>query len=170
MMKNNLKQNRGSWYFLISIMLVYLLFLFLNIELFVSSINFFFNILIKIFPILILVFILMVITNYFITQKFISKHIEKDKGIKKWVFAVFGGILSTGPVYMWYPLLSDLKEKGLTYGFISCFLYNRAIKLSLLPLAILYFGWKFVLVLTFVMIFVSLIQGVLINKLMNVKK
>ena len=170
MVKNKLKQNKGARYFLVSIIVIYILLLFLNTELFVSSIGFFFSILIKIFPVLILVFILMVITNYFITQKFISKHIERDKGIKKWVFAVFGGILSTGPVYMWYPLLSDLKEKGLTYGFISCFLYNRAIKLSLLPLAILYFGWKFVLVLTLVMIFVSLIQGVLINKLMKVKK
>ena len=112
----------------------------------------------------------MAITNYFITPKFISKHIEKDKGIKKWVFAVIGGILSTGPIYMWYPLLADLKERGLSHGLIACFLYNRAIKIPFLPLLIFYFNWKFVIVLTIAMIFASLVQGMLINKFMEVKQ
>ena len=75
--------------------------------------------------------------------------------------------MSSGPIYMWYPLLSDLKKKGLNSGFIACFLYNRSIKIAILPMAILYFGWKYVLVLSVVMILMSVAQALLINKLID---
>jgi len=167
--KNKFKQISGSWYFLIGISIVYLILFFIRQDLFSSSINFFYNIILKIIPVFILVFILMTITNYFITPKFVIKHL-KGKGIKKWFFVIIGGILSTGPIYMWYPFLADLKKKGLNYGLIACFLYNRAIKIPLLPLAIIYLTWQYIFVLSFVMIFVSIIQGIIINKLMEVKK
>ena len=168
-LKNKLNQISGSWYFFLIMILVYFFFFIFRKDLFFSSSSFFYNILLKIIPIFIFVFILMAITNYFITPKFIMKHF-KEKGIKKWFFVIIGGILSTGPIYMWYPLLSDLKDKGLSYGFLACFLYNRAIKIPLLPIAVFYFGWKYILVLSFVMIFISIIQGMIINKLMEVKK
>ncbi|MCD6229855.1 MAG: hypothetical protein J7K00_03570 [Candidatus Diapherotrites archaeon] len=166
--KNKFKQISGAGYFLIGILIVYLILFFIRQDLFFSSINFFYNIILKIIPVFILVFILMTITNYFITPKFVIKHL-KEKGIKKWVFVIIGGVLSTGPIYMWYPFLADLKNKGLNYGLIACFLYNRAIKISLLPLAIIYFTWQYILVLSFVMIFISIIQGIIINKLMDNK-
>jgi len=62
----------------------------------------------------------MSLTNYFITPERIIRYIE-GKGIKKWFFAVIGGVLSSGPIYMWYPLLADLKEKGISNGLIACF-------------------------------------------------
>jgi len=167
--KNKFKQISGAGYFLIGILIVYLILFFISHDLFSLSINFFYNIILKIIPVFILIFILMAIINYLITPKFVMKHL-KEKGIKKWVFVIIGGILSTGPIYMWYPLLADLKDKGLNYGLIACFLYNRAIKIPLLPLAIIYFTWQYILVLFFVMIFISIIQGIIINKLMEVKK
>ena len=164
--KNKLKQTPKSWYFLTAIALIHILLLIINQNIFFSSLNFFYNILLKIIPVFVLVFILMALTNYFITPKFVMKHL-KEKGIKKWFFVIIGGILSTGPIYMWYPLLAHLKNKGLSYGLIACFLYNRAIKIPLLPMAIFYFGLKYVLVLSFVMIFISIIQGIILNKLIN---
>ena len=71
---------------------------------------------------------------------------------------------------MWYPLLADLRNKGLSYGLIACFLYNRAIKIPLIPLAIIYFSWQYIVILLVVMIFASIIQGILLNKLMEAKK
>ncbi len=68
---------------------------------------------------------------------------------------------------MWYPLLADLKNKGLSYGFIACFLYNRAIKIPLIPLAIAYFSWQYILILSFTMIIMSVVQGILIDKLIK---
>ena len=163
------KNISGTAYFLISIVLIYFLLLLFKTDLFFSGINFFYNIFLKIIPIFILVFILMTLTNYFITPKFIIKHLEK-KAIKKWFYVIVGGILSTGPIYMWYPLLADLKNKGLNYGLISCFLYNRAIKIPLLPLIIFYFSLKYVIILSVVMIFMSVVQGAIIDKLLKTKK
>ncbi len=166
--KNKLKQISGSWYFLIIILLIYFgLFIFRQ-DLFSSGINFFYKILLKIIPVFILVFVLMSLTNYFVTPKFVAKHLA-EKGIRKWFYVIVGGILSTGPIYMWYPLLAELQKKGLSYGLIACFLYNRAIKIPLLPLMMFYFNWNYVLVLFLVMVCVSIFQGVLINKLMEAK-
>lgn len=167
--KKRLKKISGSWYFFLLIVFVYLgLFIFRQ-HLFFSSIRFCYTILIKIIPVFILVFLLMSLTNYYISPKFLMKHLGA-RGMKKWFFIILGGIISTGPVYMWYPLLADLKKKGLRYGLIACFLYNRAIKIPLLPIAIIYFGWLYVCILSFVMIGVSVIQGLVINTLMEEAK
>jgi uncharacterized membrane protein YraQ (UPF0718 family) len=64
--------------------------------------------------------------------------------------------------------MAELKEKGaLDSGMIACFLYNRAIKLPLLPMFIVYFGWPITIILFFVTIGVSLLQGFIINKLIK---
>ena len=166
--KDKLKQLPGSWYFLGTIVITYFLLSIFNQGIYLDSLDFFNQIIWKVIPIFILVFVLMSLSNYFITPKFVIKHL-KEKGIRKWFYVILGGILSSGPIYMWYPLLADLRKKGLSYGLIACFLYNRAIKIPLLPLAIIYFSWQYILVLTLVMISVSIMQGVLLNKLMEVK-
>ncbi len=158
----------NSWYFLISVLFAYVILFFFSGSLFYSSLSFFKNILVKIIPIFFFVFSLMILTNYFITPKFVLKH-TREKGVKKWFFIIIGGILSTGPIYMWYPLLADLKQKGLSDGLIACFLYNRAIKLPLVPLIVLYFGWSYVFILLFVMVLVSIFQGIFVDKLISLK-
>jgi uncharacterized membrane protein YraQ (UPF0718 family) len=110
----------------------------------------------------------MFLTNLLIKKETIIKYLKKGK-IKKWIFVIIGGILSSGPIYMWYPLLADLKEKGLDSGLIACFLYNRAIKIPILPVFLLYFPLKFVLILSMLMIIMSVFQGIIINKFMEVK-
>ena len=165
-LKNKLKRISGSVYFLLIIVIIYGLFFVLNSDIFSGAFEFFSKIIIEIIPIFIFVFVLMTLTNYFITPKVIVKHL-KGKGIKKWFFVIVGGILSTGPIYMWYPLLADLKKKGLDSGFIACFLYNRSIKIAILPIAILYFGWKYVLILSVVMIFASVVQGLMLRRIIE---
>ena len=158
-----IKKISGKWYFLIFIILIYLFLLFFKLSSFISASLFFLNILEKIIPVLIAVFVLMSLINYFFTPKIISKYFMK-KGIKKWFFVIIGGILSTGAIYVWYPLLAELKDKGLSYGLIACFLYNRAIKIPMLPLIVFYFSLKYVLILCFILILVSVVQGLMINK------
>jgi len=164
--KAKLQQILKAWLFLIIVVVVYILLFFIRQDLFFSSVNYFFNIFLKIIPVFVLIFVLMAISNYFVTPNFIKKYLGK-KGAKKWFFVITGGILSSGPIYMWYPFLADLKNKGLSYGLIACFLYNRAIKIPLWSIAIFYFGVKYVIVLTFVMIFMSIVQGILLNKFMK---
>ena len=160
------KKISGAWFFFVFIVTLYLLLFFVNPNLCISSLVFFRQILIKIIPIFLLVWFLMVIANYFITPKFVFKYFDK-KSANKWFFAIIGGILSEGPIYIWYPLLADLKKKGLDYGFIACFLYNRAIKLPILPAAIYYFGWKYILILAIIMIMASIGQGIIINRIIK---
>lgn len=167
--KEKIKKIPGPWLFLVLIMLVYFLFSLFNKEIYLDSLNLFGEIILKIIPIFILVFVLMSIFNYFITPGIVKRHL-KERGVKKWFFVILGGILSSGPIYMWYPLLADLRNKGLNYGLIACFLYNRAIKLPLIPLAIVYFSWQYILILLIVMIFASVIQGILLNKLIDFKR
>jgi uncharacterized membrane protein YraQ (UPF0718 family) len=64
---------------------------------------------------------------------------------------------------MWYPLLSDLKEKGMKDSLIAAFLYNRAIKIPLLPMMIYYFGWPFALILSIYQVLFSVVNGILVQ-------
>ena len=160
------EENKGRFYFLFLVLLAYFILLLFNKNLFFKSLINLKSLFFKLIPVFLLVFILMFLSNLFLNQKIIANHL-KDKGIKKWIFAIVAGILSSGPIYMWYPLLADLRKKGVSYGLIACFLYNRAIKIPLLPVLVYYFGLKYVIILTFVMVLASIIQGVMIDILMN---
>jgi uncharacterized membrane protein YraQ (UPF0718 family) len=159
------EKSRAGIYFLIIMIIIYIAIYLLDPKTISTSLNFFLQILKRIIPIFALVFLLMTLVNYYVTPQVISKYLSKSAGIKKWIIAVIGGIISTGPIYMWYPMLRELNKKGVGYGFISTFLYNRAIKPAILPLMIIYFGIKFTIVLTGVMIIMSIIQGVIFEKM-----
>lgn len=163
---NKKQQSKTPWYILLVLILFYALLFILKPETFTASFTFFSDLIIKVIPIFILVFILMALTNYYITPEFIIKHLN-DRGIKKWLYMIIGGMLSSGPIYMWFPLLEELKDKGMNYGLMSCFLYNRSIKLPVLPLAIIYFNWQYIIILTIVMVIISVVQGKVINKIMS---
>lgn len=107
----------------------------------------------------------MVALEYFVSPENVRKYLGKSAGLKRWLIAVAGGIISTGPIYMWYPMLRQLRKKGVKYGFIATFLYNRAVKPPLIPMIILYFGLKYTVVLTIVMIIISIVQGIIFEKI-----
>jgi len=120
--------------------------------------------LIKISPILLLVVLLTALLNYFINPKELSKHLSKESGLKAWVVALSAGVLSHGPMYAWYPLIEDLKKKGLRDSLIGMFFYARAVKLPLLPIMIEYFGVKYSIILNLYIILGSILQGLIIEK------
>ena len=124
----------------------------------------------KIVPVLVFVFALTFLSNLFLDPKKINKLVGEGAGIKGWIMSIAGGILSTGPIYMWYPLLGDLKKKGMRDGFIAAFLYNRAVKIPMLPMMIYYFGLSFTAILTGYMILFSVINGIFVEKLLGIKK
>lgn len=114
----------------------------------------------RIAPILLLVFAVMFLTNLFFESNQVVKFLGKGSGLRGWLVAIAGGIASSGPIYMWYPLLSDLKEKGMKDSLMAAFLYNRAIKIPLLPMMVYYFGWPFTLVLSIYMVLFSIVNGI----------
>lgn len=116
-----------------------------------------------IIPTLIFVILFMIAAFYLASPKTIKKYVGKGSGIKGWFLAVSTGILSHGPIYIWFPMLKDLRAHGMRNGLMATFLYNRAIKLPFLPVMIYYFGWVFVSVLMFYMVVASIVQGTIFD-------
>lgn len=170
MINKLLEKISGKWIFLALVVIAYLLLAIFYYDGFVRVYLRFFNILWQIFPVFIVVFVLMFFSNLFLDTKKIIKYTGESAGLKGWIISVVTGVLSSGPIYMWYPLLSDLKDKGMKDAFITTFLYNRAVKIPLLPMMIYYFGLAFTLVLTFYMILFSIINGLIVHKFLNLKK
>ena len=106
----------------------------------------------------------MALLHTFIDSKSISKHIGEQSGVRGWVIALVGGILSHGPAYVWYPMISDLRNHGARDGLIVAFFYTRSIKLPWLPLMVSYFGLAFTVVLTVLVILSAWIQGLIVDK------
>lgn len=74
-----------------------------------------------------------------------------------------------GPIYAWYPLLKELREKGAGLFPIAVFLYCRAVKPFLLPIMISYFGWQYVIILTVLTVLGSIAIGYFLSILIEVK-
>jgi uncharacterized membrane protein YraQ (UPF0718 family) len=114
-----------------------------------------------------LVFVLMILLNLFLKPAQIAKLLGKGAGFKGVLLSAAAGIISMGPIYAWYPLLRDLKEKGAGDSPIAVFLYNRAVKPFLLPVMIAYFGWMYVAILTVLTVFGSFALGYSVGALMK---
>lgn len=106
-----------------------------------------------------LIFVLMLLINLFLNPAKVAKFLGKGSGIKGIALSVAAGIISTGPIYAWYPLLKDLKEKGAGDSSIAIFLCNRAVKPFLLPIMVTYFGWIYVVILTVLTVLASVVIG-----------
>jgi len=161
--KTKKKSNTSSWYFLGAVVFIYFVVYMISPAHAFLALEFLYKLALKLIPIFAFVFIFMVIVDLVLTPARIVKYIGEEAGIKKWIFIIIGGILSTGPIYMWYPLLADLQKKGVKDGLLATFLYNRAIKLQYFPLLVIYFSWPFIVLMTILMILGSVVQGMFIN-------
>jgi uncharacterized membrane protein YraQ (UPF0718 family) len=121
------------------------------------------NILIHLLPILAGVILFMGIANYLVKPRSITKYVGKSSGFKGWFFAASAGVLSHGPIYIWFPLLKEFRQQGMRSGLAAVFLYNRAIKIPLLPLLVYYFGIRFAVVLLVWMLLASMAIGKIVD-------
>jgi uncharacterized membrane protein YraQ (UPF0718 family) len=106
-----------------------------------------------------LVFLIMLIINLFLKPAAVAKFLGKGSGIKGILLSAAAGIISTGPIYAWHPLLKDLRNKGAGESSIAIFLYNRAVKPFLLPVMVGYFGWLYVAILIILTVLASVVVG-----------
>lgn len=165
--KKGKKSSKKGWLFLLIAVIVYIVVALINKTIAQNSLFTFVKILVRVTPVLVVVFGLMVISHLILSPKRVMKYLGSTAGVKGWLISIGGGIISTGPIYMWYPLLQDLKEKGMKTSFIAAFLYNRAIKLPLLPLMVYYFGLPFTVILTVYMMIFSVIHGVFVEMVLQ---
>ncbi len=165
---NKIKEKiQGKYLFLFSIFALYFVLFFINKTLFWQVFKYFLKLMKEVSWIFLFIVFLMFLSNLFLGGKKILHFFQNAKGVKMWIFAIVGGILSSGPIYMWYPILLDLREKGLKDSLIVVFLYNRAIKIPLIPMMLYYFSLKFIIVLTIYMIIFSIINGFVMEKILK---
>ena len=160
------QRNKNLYYgfsFLGIVVILCLVLSFFNSVKIYRSLHMSLDIIIQILPILVLVIFMMGVANYFLKPKTVSKYLGGESGIKGWFLAISMGILSHGPIYVWYPLLKDLRNHGMRPGLVAVFLYNRAIKIPLLPIMIFYFGISFVVIVAIYMIIASVLEGIIIE-------
>jgi uncharacterized membrane protein YraQ (UPF0718 family) len=128
-----------------------------------SAFSVFLRMMVNILPALALVFGMMLAVNLLLEPGKIARYLGKESGAKGWLIAIGGGILSAGPIYAWYPMLAELRKHGMKDSLIAAFLYNRAVKIPLMPLMVYYFGWMFTAVFTFYIVVFSIINGLIVG-------
>jgi uncharacterized membrane protein YraQ (UPF0718 family) len=162
---NTEKQKKlpGGIIFLALIIALYVLIALLDMALAHKAWIGFLSMLSRVVPMLGVVFVIMVVFNLFFTQKTLEKYL--GSGTKGWLSAIIGGILVSGPPYVLFPLLSDLKEKGMSNTLIATFLYNRNVKIPYLPVMAYYFGLPFTIILSVYMILFSIVNGYIVGRL-----
>ena len=159
------KRGMGGWLFLVLVLVGYGLFGLVKPEATAQALTFFTHVMTQVLPMLGLVFLLLFIAHLLLEPKRIKRYLGRGSGIKGWIAAVLGGILSVGSIYAWYAMLSELKQKGMRTALIATFLYSRAVKLPLLPLMIHYFGMAYTLILCLYLIGFAIISGILVERL-----
>jgi len=86
-----------------------------------------------------------VVFNRFLSPVLVTRFLGQSAGLRGVLFSSLAGILSMGPIYAWYPLFKNLKEKGASAFHVANFIGCRSIKPVLLPVMVAYFGWEFTL-------------------------
>jgi len=160
-----MKKKRGGIIFLLVTLITYIILLFFNRGIALDALGYFSHIFVRVFYVLLIVFLFMFFINLFLKPKTVLKYLGKGSGMRGWIIAIISGIISMGSIYLWYPLLKELREKGMKKGLIATFLYNRAVKVPLLPIMIYYFGWLFALFLTIYMVIFSVFMGIIMDRI-----
>ena len=161
------KKNRGTYYFLGIVCLSYLFGCLFNPSAILRALTTSGMLCLRLLPAFCAVLLFMGIVNYLTTPRVISKYLGKRSGIKGWFLAAATGILSHGPIYIWFPFLKELKAQGMTGSLAAVFLYSRAVKIPLLPVMAHYFGLLFTIVLQCWLIAAALLSGLLIGLLVD---
>lgn len=157
----------GTIKFLSLMILIYVLGFFVNPNFFAIAVTNTVKMLIKILPILVVVFFALWIINYLTKSGKIKQVLLKTKGVKGWIMVIIAGILVSGPPYILYPLLKELKAQGMSNAHLAVFLYNRNLKIPFLPISIYYFGLCYTVILSVLLILFSIINGLLVGRLVD---
>ena len=157
-----------NWIFLFVVLFVYLIGFLVNPSWWFEVGKYFVTLFFKnILPVLVLVYFLIFIFNILIDKNFLKKFFESWSYSVKLFISIISGILSSWPIYLWYPLLKQLKHRGLTWWHIAAFIYARAIKIPLLPMMVGFFGWKYTLVFNIVILFLAFLIWIVVDILME---
>ena len=147
--------------FLMLVVFLYILLYFVDAPKTLDSLKYFFKNSIKILPVFLLVILLTALINYYFPKERIGQMLQGKPRWQTYVFSLLAGIISMGPVFAWYSLLKNLKDKHLEEGTLVTFFYGKSIKLTLLPIMIGFFGQLFSIIFMVYIAIAALLQGFL---------
>lgn len=163
----DLAKTLSGWLFLIAVGGLYAFIGLFRPSIVSDALASFAPLLLRIVPVLVVVFGLLFLVSLFLERKWLVQHLGNASGCGGWALTVACGILAAGPLYVWYPLLGELKAKGMSNALIATFLYSRALKLPLLPLMVHCFGAAYTVTLSVCIILFSVMSGLLMQRLCN---
>ncbi|OGI44023.1 MAG: hypothetical protein A2150_02285 [Candidatus Muproteobacteria bacterium RBG_16_64_11] len=165
MKRQDAKSGYGRWWFLATVAALYTVCAALAPELALRALAHAWQALRHMLPVLALVFVLMVVFDLVLNPRRLAQQLGRPGGARGWLLALAAGILSAGPIYAWYPLLAELRGKGMRVSTAAVFLYARAIKLPLLPLLFHYFGTAYSVVLSLYLAGFALLSGLVMERI-----
>ena len=165
--KKSRLRGRGGWIFLAVVLALYGVLALWQAEQAGEAAVAAMRMLLKLLPVLALVFGLLLLSHWWLDENRIRRNFGCEAGRRGWLMAVLAGMLSIGPVYPWYMLVADWRERGMSTGLAATFLYSRGIKLALLPLLVHYFGLAFTLILSVYMLLLALLIGWVMHLLLG---
>ncbi len=157
----------GRYIFLIIVLAAYGICAVFSQDLVLEALHGFYQMALKVIPILAFVFVLLVLSDMFLQPEGIERYLGKDSGLKGWFFAIIGGVLIMGPPYVLYPMLAKLRAMGAREGLVAVFLYNRNVKIPFLPAMVVYLGLNYTFVLSVYISIFSVINGLLIEWMLD---
>ncbi|MCK5191121.1 MAG: hypothetical protein KAR12_13820, partial [Methylococcales bacterium] len=155
----------GGWWFLLAVLMLHLGVRIIEPTFSTESLDYFVKVLYKLLPAFGLMFLLLWLFNLFANPQQISRYQMLHSGLKGWMFATAGGIISMGSMYLWYPLLQDLKANGMRTSLLASFLYSRAIKIPMLPFMVHYFGTLYTILFVFNIVLFSVASGLMMERI-----
>ena len=158
-MKLKVKKLSGGVKFLICVLMLYGVTSFFNPGVVKHALAYFGMMLSKVIPVLGMVFGFLFLVNLLVKPAWIKRHIGAGSGARGWIYAVISGILFSGPPYIIYPMLGELKKHGARNGLLAAMLYNRNVKPHFLPAMVYYFGLRYTVILSVYIILFSLLNG-----------
>ena len=157
----------GRWKFLLLMFGAYLLTAGFDPGLVRTALHGFLGMFLKVLPILGVVFVALWLVNLLLNPERIRRHLGRESGLKGWLYAVAGGILISGPPYVLYPMLGEFRRYGARAALLAVFLYNRNVKIPFLPVMAYYFGLRYTVIVSALIILFSLLNGLLIGWLVE---
>jgi uncharacterized membrane protein YraQ (UPF0718 family) len=157
----------GGWGFLLAVALIYAICAVVAPETAERGLAALAALSVRILPVMAVVFFLLFLIELFIDEEWILRHLSRAAGFRGWALAIGCGVLSAGPLFAWYPLLADLRAKGMSNALLAAFLYSRALKLPLLPLMAHYFGVAYTVLFAVSILVFSVLNGWIVGLLLK---
>jgi uncharacterized membrane protein YraQ (UPF0718 family) len=152
-------RGRAGWLFLILVLVLYGLCALWQPDQVGQAAATAMRMLVNLLPVLLLVFGLLLLSHWWLDERRIRRYFGREAGRRGWLMAVLAGVLSMGPIYPWFALVADWRQRGMSPALAGVFLYSRGLKLALLPMLAHYFGLAYTIVLSAYMLLFALLVG-----------